>query len=144
MAAPGHLTDPLDESRAAAERVDPSGAPPRNVCGGRAVAPTMSSGHTVTITPSDLHVEVRLDGELLLLRGESPESALKCFRQSQARAREQAAHALELRAAISLARCERQFSPDGTARTGLSAVLASFTEGQDSPDVQAARSILDT
>ena len=25
----------------------------------------MSSGHTVTITPSDLHVEVRLDGQLL-------------------------------------------------------------------------------
>jgi len=25
----------------------------------------MSSGHTVTITPSDAHVEVRLDGELL-------------------------------------------------------------------------------
>lgn len=85
----------------------------------------------------------RLDGELLLLRGESPEAALKCFRQSLARAREQAAHALELRAAISLARCERQVGPDGTARTGLSAVLAGFTEGQDSPDVQAARSLLD-
>ena len=25
----------------------------------------MTSGHTVTITPSDAHVEVRLDGELL-------------------------------------------------------------------------------
>jgi uncharacterized protein (DUF427 family) len=29
------------------------------------VAPRMTSGHTVTISPSDAHVEVRLDGELL-------------------------------------------------------------------------------
>jgi uncharacterized protein (DUF427 family) len=31
----------------------------------RDVAHVMTSGHTVTITPSDAHVEVRLDGELL-------------------------------------------------------------------------------
>src|SRR5688572_15876632 len=31
----------------------------------RAVASRMTQGHTVTITPTDAHVEVRVDGELL-------------------------------------------------------------------------------
>src|ERR1039457_1608301 len=37
----------------------------RNGESGAAVAPGMSQGHTITITPSVAHVEVRLDGELL-------------------------------------------------------------------------------
>jgi uncharacterized protein (DUF427 family) len=37
----------------------------RNIPRRPAVDPDMSSGHTVTTTPTDLHVEVRLDGELV-------------------------------------------------------------------------------
>lgn len=40
-------------------------APERNGGGSVAVDHSMSPGHTVTVTPSDAHVEVRLDGELL-------------------------------------------------------------------------------
>jgi uncharacterized protein (DUF427 family) len=36
-----------------------------NRAGVAGVDPRMSAGHTVTISPSDAHVEVRLDGELL-------------------------------------------------------------------------------
>lgn len=92
---------------------------------------------------------VRLQGEVLLaLQGPTAaEEALGCFRRALALGREHGAPAWQLRAAMSMVRLrQRQGEADAAglqeARAALAVVLAGFTEGFGSGDLQEAASLL--
>jgi predicted ATPase len=82
----------------------------------------------------------RIKGELLA-NNQASEAAHDCLRRAIHIARTQHAKGLELRAAMSLARL---FTPSDkeAARTTLAPVYEWFTEGFETPDVQAARLLL--
>lgn len=86
---------------------------------------------------AELH---RVKGELLLAAGREGEGR-RCLEDALATARRQGARSLELRAALSLARTGR-----GRARSAdlgrLRDVCTSFTEGFETADLRAARSLL--
>jgi predicted ATPase len=86
----------------------------------------------------------RLRGELRLERGEQAAwpQAEADFRRALTVARNQQARSLELRAAASLTRLQRQqgLPADGAAQ--LAAALGEFTEGQQSPDIREAQALL--
>ena len=84
----------------------------------------------------------RLRGELLLAGGE-PRGAEDSYRRALDVARGQGAHALELRAAISLARLWRADGRGDEARELLVRVYGWFTEGWDTPDLLAAAELLE-
>src|SRR5262249_39454630 len=88
---------------------------------------------------AELH---RVRGELLLQGGVEPAEAEAAFRRSLEIARGQQARALELRAARSLGGLGLGAGETGEAKDLLAPVLASFTEGAESPDLQSARAIL--
>ncbi|HSA91895.1 MAG TPA: AAA family ATPase [Terriglobales bacterium] len=81
---------------------------------------------------------VRLQGELALASGMPGEPEAR-FRQALEVARRQGSRALELRAATSLARLLR----NSEANASLAEVLGWFKEGFDTPDLRAARELLD-
>jgi len=92
----------------------------------------------------------RLRGELLLAQdgtghttpGPHEEEAAACLQQALALARQRQAKAWELRAALSLGRLwQRQGRPQA-ARQLLAESYAWFTEGFDTADLQAARTLL--
>jgi class 3 adenylate cyclase/predicted ATPase len=95
----------------------------------------------------------RLQGELLLQSGVSTppsachvphvEEATACFHQAFAIARRQQARALELRAAMSLARLWQQQGKRTEAYQILADVYGWFTEGLDTADLRAAQMQLD-
>jgi predicted ATPase len=110
---------------------------------------------------AELH---RLRGELLQRRaagGGSPSSAAAtaapppdpdpsgraeaeaCFRRALDVARRQGAKSLELRAALSLARLLRGRGEPAEGRRLLAKTFGWFTEGWDTPDLQAARAFLE-
>jgi DNA-binding winged helix-turn-helix (wHTH) protein len=72
------------------------------------------------------------------------DAARHCFRRARAIARKQQARALELRSLMSLARLSEWRDSSRTARRLLRALLASFTEGFDTKDLQEAKAILDS
>ncbi len=80
----------------------------------------------------------RLRGELLLARGDADDGTASLER-AMAIAREQGATAYELRAATSLASARR----DVASGEQVARLLASFSEGEELPDLVAARAILD-
>jgi predicted ATPase len=82
----------------------------------------------------------RIKGELLAHHHAS-EAAEDCLRRAMHIARTQHAKGLELRAAMSLARLFRSGHREA-ARATLAPVYEWFTEGFDTPDVQAAKSLL--
>ena len=86
----------------------------------------------------------RLRGESLLRRPDpdAPSQAEACFQHALTVARRQQALALELRAAISLARLRQEQARPAEARQLLSAVLDRVTEGFQTHDVRSASSIL--
>ena len=85
----------------------------------------------------------RLQGELLLhLPSPAVPQAEAAFRRALDVARRQQATALELRAALSLARLWHQHGQRETARNLLAPLYAWFTEGFDTPDLQEARTLL--
>jgi predicted ATPase len=89
---------------------------------------------------AELH---RLHGALLLqLPSPDVSRAECCFQQALAVARNQQAKALELRAALSLSRLWHH-GKRGEARQLLAEVYDWFTEGFDTPDLQAAKTLLD-
>lgn len=90
---------------------------------------------------AELH---RLRGELLLRSGADAQEAEVAYLRSLDIARAQRARSLELRAAMSLARLWSTPSRADDARRLLDDVYAGFTEGFDTPDLQAARSLLAT
>jgi predicted ATPase len=66
-----------------------------------------------------------------------------CFQQALAVARRQQAKALEPRAAISLARLWQRQGKYDAAYQLLAEVYGWFTEGFDTPDLQAAKALLE-
>jgi predicted ATPase len=85
----------------------------------------------------------RLQGSLLLQRP-IPEAlrAESCFQQALAVALGQQAKSLELRAAMSLSRLWQQQGKQDAARNLLAPIYNWFTEGFDTPDLQAANALL--
>jgi len=85
----------------------------------------------------------RLQGALLL-QLPRPEAcqAEGCFRQALEVARGQQAKALELRAALSLGRLWQSQGKREAPRQLLAPIYGWFTEGFDTPDLQAARALL--
>ena len=91
---------------------------------------------------AELH---RLTGELLL--AESPDqvaAADDCFRRAIETARRQQSKAWELRATMSLARLWQRTGRRDEARHALAAVYDSYIEGFTTPDLVAARAMLDS
>jgi tetratricopeptide (TPR) repeat protein len=84
----------------------------------------------------------RMKGELLLLQPRADE-AEECFRAAHEIAREQGALYWELRVALSLARLRISQGRQGEAKRLLIPVCDRFTEGFDTPDLGAARALLD-
>jgi predicted ATPase len=92
-------------------------------------------------TEAELH---RLKGELLLaLPADNHAEAEGCLHQALAVARHQQAKALELRAATSLSRLWQQQGKQTEAHQLLAEIYGWFTEGFDTPDLQAAKALLE-
>jgi adenylate cyclase len=85
----------------------------------------------------------RIEGALLLRQPTPDEAqAAACFNQSLAIARRQGARALELRTAVSLGRLwQRQGMQESMCQL-LTPLCRGFTEGHDTADLRAARSLL--
>ena len=66
-----------------------------------------------------------------------------CFQQALDVARHQQAKALELRAALSLARLWQEQGKRGAARQLLAESSSWFTEGSDTADLQEAKALLE-
>jgi predicted ATPase len=85
----------------------------------------------------------RLQGALLLQQDDANAApAETCFQQALAIARRQQAKLLELRAAVSLSRLWQQQDKQAEAQQLLSDVYSWFTEGFETPDLQAAARLL--
>ena len=86
----------------------------------------------------------RLQGEFLL-RQATPDAAQAetCFHQALAIARRQQAKALELRAAMSLARLWQGQGKRADAYELLAPIYGWFTEGFDTADLQEAKALLE-
>jgi predicted ATPase/class 3 adenylate cyclase len=86
----------------------------------------------------------RYRGTLLLAHaGEHHAEAEACFRQALHLARARQAKMHELRAAMSLSHLKHQQGQIGATHDVLAALYHAFTEGFDSPDLEAARHLLD-
>jgi class 3 adenylate cyclase/predicted ATPase len=86
----------------------------------------------------------RWKGELLLVHSGGDDSeAEHCFETAMELAHQQNAKSLELRAAVSLARLKQRRGQKNEARVLLASVYDWFTEGFDSPDLKAAKAVLD-
>ena len=88
---------------------------------------------------------LRLKGELLLRQaiGQSGSSAEQSFSAALCLARRQGALALELRTALSLARLRVSQARHDEARRILTPIYDRFTEGFETPDLRAARDMLE-
>jgi class 3 adenylate cyclase/predicted ATPase len=86
----------------------------------------------------------RLKGELALLPGSPSRGAAEdFFHRAIGTAQRQLSKAWELRATTSLARLYKQQGRRDEARQTLSDIYGSFTEGFDTPDLKAAKALLD-
>ncbi len=88
---------------------------------------------------AELH---RLRGELLLLQGADPTDVEAALSRAVSIARSQQVRSLELRATMSLARLWSAPQRSGEAKRRLEEVYNWFTEGFETPDLQAARQLL--
>jgi adenylate cyclase len=84
----------------------------------------------------------RLKGKLLWMQGDQTKAG-DCFQQAVEVARRQQAKSWELRATTSLARLWQQQGRLEEARQALADVYGWFTEGFDTPDLQAAKALLE-
>ena len=84
----------------------------------------------------------RVRGELLAARGEPSDAVESSFGRALEIARAQAARAFELRAATALARQLAARGRKGAARATLAPPYEAFTEGLDTADLRAARTLL--
>ena len=80
---------------------------------------------------------------MLARSAENQVEAEACFHEALALARRQEAKALELRAAMSLARLWRQQGKATDARDVLAPAYHWFTEGFGTPDLQQAQALLE-
>lgn len=91
----------------------------------------------------------RVEGEILCARwerlapGASAEAAERCLCRALDTARRQNAKSLELRAAVSLARLWDRLGRRAEARGVLGEVYGWFTEGFETADLRAARTLLE-
>jgi predicted ATPase len=87
----------------------------------------------------------RLEGELLVQEGGTQEvrEAEESVRLALTVARRQQTKALELRAAMSLARLWQRQGKQAEARALLAPIYGWFTEGFDTVDLQEAKALLD-
>ena len=85
----------------------------------------------------------RVEGELWRGQGASASVVETCFARGLARTRQQSAKSLELRAATSLARFWRDQGRHREARDLLVPVYDWFTEGFETPDLKAAKALLE-
>ena len=92
------------------------------------------------------HPEIsrRLGEAHLVSEDGDPGPARGAFERAMALARESGARALELRAATSLARLLADDDRPADARALLTPIYEWFTEGLDTPDLQEARSVLES
>ncbi len=88
---------------------------------------------------AELH---RLRAELLLARGAEAAEAEAALRRALEIARGQQAKSLELRAARPLARLWAGSGRTAEAKDLLASIYSSFTEGLETPDLEAARALL--
>jgi predicted ATPase len=88
---------------------------------------------------AELH---RLKGELALTHGRSLEAAETYFQRAIEIAEQQQSKAWELRGTTNLARLYQKQKRHAEARDRLSATYAKFTQGFETPDLQAANSLL--
>jgi predicted ATPase len=87
----------------------------------------------------------RLRGVVLLGQPGTPQAeAEACFQRALDVARRQEAKALELRAAMSLARLWQQQGQPAEAYELLASIYGWFTEGFDTADLQDAKALLET
>jgi predicted ATPase len=88
---------------------------------------------------------LRIRGELLLMQADTGAAAIAevHFRQALGWARQQGALSWELRAATSLARLLRDQGRLADVRALLEPVFDRFTEGFETPDLKAAKALLD-
>ncbi|HSN75231.1 MAG TPA: hypothetical protein VL334_09090, partial [Anaerolineae bacterium] len=82
--------------------------------------------------------------ELLWTQGEDDGEVEAQFRQALEISRQQEARMLELRAAMSLARLWQSHGKKQAAREILAEVYSRFDEGFETPDLQAAKTLLQT
>jgi predicted ATPase len=80
---------------------------------------------------------------LLRQRGTQQAEAEACFQRALDMAHRQEAKALELRAAMSLARLWQQQGKQTAAQALLAPIYGWFTEGFDTADLQEARALLE-
>jgi class 3 adenylate cyclase/predicted ATPase len=108
---------------------------------------TLAEAHTLVELQQERWWEAevhRLRGVLLLRQlGTQQAEAEACFQHALDVARRQEAKALELRAAMSLARLWQQQGKQSVARELLAPIYAWFTEGFDTADLQEANALLD-
>lgn len=102
-------------------------------------AMTESRIHNERWWDAELH---RLRGDLLLHSGAAPDEAEAAYLRAIDIARGQQARMLELRAATSLARLWNAQQRTVDARRLLNEIYSWFSEGFDTPDLQAAQSLL--
>ena len=107
----------------------------------------LANAHTLSRETGDIFWDpelYRLQGALTLA-GDPGQTATaeRAFEDALASARDQSAHALELRAATSLARLWRDQGRAKQAIETLAPVYDWFTEGFDSVDMKTARALLD-
>jgi predicted ATPase/class 3 adenylate cyclase len=89
---------------------------------------------------AELH---RLEGELLLAQGGTPDAVAERYQQALATARAQGSRAFELRAATSLARLWNSQGKSAEARALLAPIYEWFTEGHGTLDLIEAKALLD-
>jgi predicted ATPase/DNA-binding winged helix-turn-helix (wHTH) protein len=85
---------------------------------------------------------LRIKGEILLRRGAVP-AAEESFRRALSTARQQEALFWELRASLSFARVRANQGRGGEARQLVAQVYDRFTESLETPDLRAAKALLD-
>ena len=82
-------------------------------------------------------------GELRRIQGASPDEVEAYLQAALNVARSQSAKSFELRAAMSLARLWRDHGRVAEARRLLAPVYGWFTEGFDTPDLRAAKALME-
>ena len=85
----------------------------------------------------------RLKGELYLAETNDDSAAEECFRTAIETAQRQHSRALELRAAMSLARLRQRQGRHAEARAVLAPVYATYTEAFTMPDLVDSRVLLE-
>ena len=86
----------------------------------------------------------RLNGDAELAMGTDPDQAEIRYREAMEIARTQGARSLELRAAVSLAKLEKEQGQDNGARNALNGILQEMEDVSSAQEIQEVRSLVET